>query len=101
MTEIIKDSTDYQEKNQRVGNTVAWLDEAICHDLIPHLKKALNTDDLLQKNNIICALLSYWGGVTDGNRFARPYPYGADNPPASDPNGTRVVYLEKIIYEQN
>lgn len=93
MNEIIKDSPDYQEKSQRVGNAVAWLDESINHDLIPHLKIALNERDILQKDTIICALLTYWAGVVDGNRFSRPYPYSANNLPPIDPNGSRVVYL--------
>lgn len=93
MNEIIKDSVDYQEKSQRVGNTVAWLDEAINHDLIQHLKKSLNERDIKQKDTIICALITYWSGVADGNRFSRPYPYGENNPPVIDPNGSRVAYL--------
>lgn len=94
MNKIIRDSEDYQEKAQRVGSTVAWLDESINHDLIPHLKKALNERDMKQKDTIICAILTYWAGVLDGNRFNRAYPYGVNNFPVSDPNGSRVAYLE-------
>jgi enterochelin esterase-like enzyme len=96
MEKIIIDSQDYQEKSQRIGNTVAWLDEALHHDLIPHLKKALNERDMKQKDTILCALLTYWSGISDGNRFNRSYPYSDSNPPVNDPNGTRVVYLELI-----
>ena len=101
MNQVIKDSEDYQEKHQRVGNPVAWLDEAIEHDLIQHLKKALNEEDMFQKNTILCALLTYWSGVVDGNRFNRPYPYGDANPPVNDPEGSRVAYLVKIKKDEN
>lgn len=101
MSEIIKQSGDYQEKSQRVGNVVAWLDEALNHDLIPHLQKALNEREMKQKDTILCALLTYWSGIVDGNRFSRPYPYGPTNPPTNNPNGTRVVYMQAISPTQD
>ena len=91
MNEDIKNSSDYQEKKNRVANISAWLDETL-EDILECLQQIHNEENVEKKNLKIKTLMSYLNGVQDGNRFGKPNPYNNTNSPRINNEGSRVMF---------
>ena len=85
----IKKSSDYNEKLDRIGSISAWLDEEL-EDILNHLEKVFNEEDMQRKNRKLKSLMSYLCGIQDGNRFGKSNHYNEKNPKLSDKKGTRI-----------
>lgn len=65
----------YGELAQRSGNASGWLDETL-EDVSNRLLTVFNEEDASRKNQILKSVMSYLNGLQDGNRFAKPSPFG-------------------------
>ena len=87
--EIIKRSSDYIEKQNRIAPISGWLDERL-EDILNNLGRIHNEGNIEKKNNMIRMLMSYLNGVQDGNRFGKPNPYNEENPKVNG-KGSRIL----------
>ncbi|MEW6126704.1 MAG: hypothetical protein AB1757_06675 [Acidobacteriota bacterium] len=82
--------SNYEADQHRTFPPTAWLDEAL-QSIELALQDAINEQTVEGKDKVLLGIITYIGGVMDGNRFMRENPY-KDKPPLPLEQLRRIHY---------